>query len=90
MYHSLGELWLSFTEQQQVPLTDSQANLLNTLVLTYLEGQSGGGVSGVQSRSESPVQGMDVDMDDSEAAATPLWQKYHELCSASESLLKTL
>lgn len=88
VYHSLGELWLTFTEQQHVPLTEPQANLLNTLVLTYLEGQSGGGVSGVQSRSESPVQEMDVDIDDNETV--PLWQKYQQLCSASELLLKTL
>lgn len=84
IYQSLGELWLSFTEQQIVgSLTDTQVELLNTLVMTYLEGQGGGSV-GIPSRSESPVKQSD---DDERDHHLPLWQKYQQVCSRSEQLL---
>ena len=69
----MGELWLTFTEQEGVSLNDTQANLLNTLVLTYLEGQSTDGT--IQSRSQSPVPELQ-DQD-----TQPLHLRYVNLCS---------
>ncbi|KAI7896243.1 uncharacterized protein EV154DRAFT_412048 [Mucor mucedo] len=88
IYQSLGELWLTFTEQQNVgsSLTDTQVELLNTLVMTYLEGQGGGSI-GIPSRGESPV---DNSVDDEKDNDLPLWQKYQQVCSQSEHVLTTL
>lgn len=86
VYISLGEKWLTFTEQEGVTLTSSQEDLLNTLVMTYLEGQSGS-ISNVHSRSGSPARRMDVDDEDDEVSDIPLWQKYQQVCLESEKLL---
>lgn len=95
IYQSMGQLWFSFTEEQNVgsKLTDGQVELLNTLIVTYFEGPSGGGVSGLQSRSESPMHVIsddDEDQNDLKAGNIPLWQKYKQICSDSSQLLETL
>jgi hypothetical protein len=96
IYQSLRQSWLSFAEEQDVgsKLTEGQVELLNTLIVTYLEGQSGGGVSGLQSRSESPMHVMtddeDEDENDLQVGNMALWQKYKQICSDSSRLLETL
>lgn len=90
VYSSLGEKWLTFTEQSNVTLTQCQAELLNTLVMTYLEGQSSGAISNVHSRSESPAQLSDDEDDNEGVSDIPLWQKYQQVCSESEHILAAL
>lgn len=84
-YGSLRELWLSFGEQEGVHLTEEQEHLLNTLVLTYLEGQSGQGVNEM-SRRESPVLSTDNNKEDD----VPLWQQYKDARLQADALLKGL
>lgn len=96
LYPSLGQLWLSFTEEQAVgsELTDDQVELLNTLIVIYLDGQSGGWDSGPQSRTESPVHVMtDDEASDSNGLKpgnAPLWQKYKQVCLESSQILTAL
>ncbi|KAG2232185.1 hypothetical protein INT48_004113 [Thamnidium elegans] len=89
-YHSLGSLWLSFAEQPGISssLTNTHVELLNTLIMIYLEGQSGGSSAGIRSRSDSPAQLSDNEEDDDKNL--PLWQKYQLLCSESQQLLQSL
>ncbi|KAI7898467.1 uncharacterized protein BX663DRAFT_533335 [Cokeromyces recurvatus] len=84
-YQSLGQLWLSFTEQWS-ELTESQGDLLNTLIMIYLEGQISGIHTG--SRSSSPIPNQDSDDDDDNGFM--LWQKYKQLCIESDMLLDSL
>lgn len=90
VYISLGELWLSFTEQPGIgsSLTNTHVELLNTLVMIYLEGQSGINSTGTRSRSDSPSQVSDNEEEESEEV--PLWQKYQTLCTQSQQLLQSL
>lgn len=90
VYHSLGSLWLSFSEQPGISasLTNTHVELLNTLIMIYLEGQSGGSSAGIRSRSDSPVQLSDDEEDGDKNL--PLWRKYQLLCSESQQLLQSL
>lgn len=90
----MGSLWLSFTEHASVgsELTERQVDLLNNLIMAYLEGQIGGS-SVVHSRSQSPIHdddSSDDDDNDYNGINQPLWQKYKQVCSESEQLLSTL
>ncbi|KAI9255953.1 hypothetical protein EDC94DRAFT_523834 [Helicostylum pulchrum] len=89
-YHLLGSLWLSFSEQPGISasLTNTHVELLNTLIMIYLEGQSGGSSAGIRSRSDSPAQLSDDEEDGDENL--PLWQKYQLFCSESQQLLQSL
>lgn len=42
LYSELRDKWLSFSESQGSGLEDTQAELLNNLMISYLEGQTGG------------------------------------------------
>ncbi|CEP09599.1 hypothetical protein [Parasitella parasitica] len=91
VYQSLGSLWLSLTERIGSELTDRQAALLNNLIMAYLEGQVCGS-SVTHSRSQSPTISADDDSLDNEGdddnLVLPLWQKYKQVCSESEQLMK--
>ena len=96
VYQSLGSLWLSFTDHASTgsDLSDRQVDLLNNLIMAYLEGQVGGS-SVAHSRSQSPIldDSSDDDDDDNNEANShrqALWQKYKQVCSESEQLLSTL
>ncbi|KAG1175303.1 hypothetical protein G6F36_011119 [Rhizopus arrhizus] len=84
-YESLRELWLRFGEQDNSnKLTDDQANLLNTLVMTYLEGQSGQSGEDVN-KAESLVFDASKECDD-----RPLWERYKQISYQAEQLLKEI
>ncbi|EPB91905.1 hypothetical protein HMPREF1544_01199 [Mucor circinelloides 1006PhL] len=94
VYQSLGSLWLSFTDHASTgsELSDRQVDLLNNLIMAYLEGQVGGS-SVAHSRSQSPL--LDGSSDDEtdggeDSYRQALWQKYKRACSESEHLLSTL
>ncbi|KAL9541077.1 hypothetical protein MBANPS3_009328 [Mucor bainieri] len=93
VYQSLGSLWLSFTDHASTgsELSERQVDLLNNLIMAYLEGQVGGS-SVAHSRSQSPIlDDSSDDEDDHEADYhQALWQKYKQVCSESEQLLSTL
>jgi hypothetical protein len=81
-YMAMGQLWLSFTEEREVTsLNNLQSDLLNRLVMTYLEGQSGG--TGNHSRVGSPSQ-------QEELSQLPLWEQYKLVCERSQTLLNEL
>jgi hypothetical protein len=81
-YMAMGQLWLSFTEEREVTnLNNLQSDLLNRLVMTYLEGQSGG--TGNHSRVGSPSQ-------QEELSQLPLWEQYKLVCERSQILLNEL
>ncbi|KAI9483838.1 MAG: hypothetical protein EXX96DRAFT_594419 [Benjaminiella poitrasii] len=82
LYQSLGQLWFSLTEKR-TDLTESQGDLLNTLIMVHLEGQSNGIHTG--SRSDSPTPEQEEDEDD-----IIVWQKYRQLCIESDMLLDSL
>lgn len=42
LYSELRDKWLTFSESQGSSLEETQAELLNALMISYLEGQSGG------------------------------------------------
>lgn len=65
-------------------LTDDQANLLNTLVMTYLEGQSGQSGEDVN-KAESLVFDASKECDD-----RPLWERYKQISYQAEQLLKEI
>lgn len=93
VYGSLGELWLSFTEQENVgsTLTQNEAESLNTLILIYLEGQIDKGAD-IQIRNEV-VSTNDSDDEENEndeifeIEKLPLWERYKRACVESESIL---
>ncbi|GAN01846.1 hypothetical protein MAM1_0012c01281 [Mucor ambiguus] len=93
VYQSLGSLWLSFTDRASIgsELSDRQVDLLNNLIMAYLEGQVGGS-SVAHSRSQSPIldDSSDGEGDDEANYHQALWQKYKQVCSESEQLLSTL
>lgn len=95
VYQSLGETWLSFTEQQESSgspsLTGKEAELLNTLILIYLEGQVERREH-VQIRNELvPTEdNSDEDGDDSsihEVEKLPLWERYKRACIECEYMV---
>ncbi|KAI8644347.1 hypothetical protein BD408DRAFT_462604 [Parasitella parasitica] len=93
VYQSLGSLWLSFTERIGSELTGRQVDLLNNLIMAYLEGQVSRS-SVTHSRSQSPITSADDDSldddDNDDNLNHALWQKYKQVCSTSEQLLSTL
>ncbi|KAI9279578.1 hypothetical protein BY458DRAFT_502232 [Sporodiniella umbellata] len=83
-YASMRELWLSFGEQgNNDKLTSIQTDLLNTLVMTYLEGQSGQSVDPMD-KTEVP----NADIDEKPEEMSP-WMYYKQICEeAKEALSK--
>ncbi|KAI8328692.1 hypothetical protein EDC96DRAFT_452724 [Choanephora cucurbitarum] len=72
VHQQLQNRWLSFTDEIEGELSEQEANLLNTMIMTWFEGQS----------TEERVVGskpLTLDM--------PLWQKYQQLRDTSESML---
>ncbi|KAI8382300.1 hypothetical protein BD560DRAFT_323363 [Blakeslea trispora] len=72
VYQSLQNQWLSFTDQIKDELTEEEANLLNTLIMTWIEGGSEN-----EKIDSVPVISSDL----------PLWQKYQQLRETSELIL---
>ncbi|KAG1472145.1 hypothetical protein G6F56_001715 [Rhizopus delemar] len=82
-YESLRELWLNFGEQDNTDkLTDTQTDLLNTLVMTYLEGQSG---QSIDPMDRTPFPGLNINEKSKEF---PLWVQYKQAYDEAETLLK--
>ncbi|KAI8377860.1 uncharacterized protein BYT42DRAFT_496781 [Radiomyces spectabilis] len=71
LFGELGERWLSFTGMSDMNLSDSQAELLNALVMGYLEGQNTGNyeTSGDQTPCASPLD---------DVSDEPVWFLYKQ------------
>lgn len=77
----MREGWLKFSELQGGSLEGSQAELVNTLIMAYLEAET--------TWSSDPALLPAASADDGEHAE-PVWQKYRKATQAAAARLNSL